>query len=117
MAALLVRDHGDSGARRLANRQIPAGHRARHQPDGDDEHDRAGREVRYVLFSVEDFVAELVARGLSPEDAKGFADMVEPIRKGTDEYLSDGVERALGRPARTFAEFAKTTAEEGGWAV
>lgn len=79
--------------------------------------EHAGREVRYVPLSVEDFVAELVAQGLSPEDAQGFADMVEPLRKGTDEYLSDGVERALGRPARTFAEFAKTTAEEGGWAV
>jgi uncharacterized protein YbjT (DUF2867 family) len=79
--------------------------------------EHAGREIRYVPLSVEDYIAELVAAGLSPEDAKAFADMVEPIRNGTDEYLSDGVERALGRPARTFAEFAKTTAEEGGWAV
>lgn len=79
--------------------------------------EHAGREIRYVSLSVDDFVAEMVAAGLSPEDAKAYADMVEPIRNGTDEYLSDGVERALGRPARTFAEFAKTTAEEGGWAV
>ncbi len=79
--------------------------------------EHAGREIRYVPLSVEDYIAELVAAGLSPEDAKAFADMVEPIRNGTDEYLSDGVQRALGRPARTFAEFAKSTAEEGGWAV
>ena len=79
--------------------------------------EHAGREIRYVPLSVEDYIAELVAAGLSPEDAKAFADMVEPIRNGTDEYLSDGVQRALGRPARTFAEFAKSTAEQGGWAV
>ncbi|WP_460399269.1 NmrA family NAD(P)-binding protein [Actinophytocola sediminis] len=77
----------------------------------------AGREVRYVSLSVDDYVAELVQQGLSQEDATAFADIVEPLRSGTDEYVSDGVERALGRPPRTFAEFAKSTAEAGGWAV
>ncbi|WP_447008715.1 NAD(P)H-binding protein [Saccharothrix sp. DSM 118769] len=77
----------------------------------------AGREVRYVPLSVEDFVAELVEQGLPREDASVFADMVEPLRNNTDAYLSDGVQRALGRPPRTFAEFAKSTAEAGGWAV
>jgi uncharacterized protein YbjT (DUF2867 family) len=77
----------------------------------------AGREIRYVPLSVEDYIAELVEQGLSRKEAGMYADMVEPLRNGTDAYLSDGVERALGRPARTFAEFAKTTAEEGGWAV
>ncbi|MGM1065424.1 NmrA family NAD(P)-binding protein, partial [Saccharothrix sp. Mg75] len=70
----------------------------------------AGREVRYVPLSVEDFVAELVEQGLPREDASVFADMVEPLRNNTDAYLSDGVQRALGRPPRTFAEFAKSTA-------
>lgn len=77
----------------------------------------AGREIRYVPLEVEDFIAEMVEQGLSRDDAQAYADMVEPIRKGTDAYLSDGVQRALGRPPRTFAEFARSTAEEGGWAV
>ncbi|KOV82418.1 NAD(P)H-binding protein [Nocardia sp. NRRL S-836] len=79
--------------------------------------EHAGREIRYVPLSVEDFVAEMVEAGLSAEDAKAYADMVEPIRNGTDAYLSDGVQRALGRPARTFEEFARSTAEAGGWSV
>ncbi|ATE55662.1 NmrA family NAD(P)-binding protein [Actinosynnema pretiosum] len=77
----------------------------------------AGREIRYVPLSVDDFIAELVEQGLSRDDAQAYADVVEPIRKGTDAHLSDGVQRALGRPPRTFAEFAESTAEEGGWAV
>ncbi|MGZ3145853.1 NAD(P)H-binding protein [Lentzea chajnantorensis] len=69
----------------------------------------AGREIRYVPLDVDDHIAELTAQGFAPEDARAFADMVEPLRNGTDAYLSDGVQRALGRPARTFAEFAAAT--------
>ncbi|CQR60875.1 NAD(P)H-binding protein [Streptomyces leeuwenhoekii] len=74
-----------------------------------------GRDIRYVPLSVEEYVAELVRQGVPPADARAFADVVEPLGKGTDAYLSDGVQRALGRPPRTFAEFARSTAAAGGW--
>ncbi|WP_189110807.1 NAD(P)H-binding protein [Streptomyces camponoticapitis] len=77
----------------------------------------SGRAIRYVPLSVEGYVAELVRQGLSPADAEAFADVIEPLREGTDAYVSDGVQRALGRPPRSFAEFAKSTAEAGGWRV
>ncbi|WP_026932206.1 NAD(P)H-binding protein [Glycomyces tenuis] len=77
----------------------------------------AGREVRYVPLSVEDYVAELVRQGLSPTDAAAFADVVEPLRKGRDAYVSDGVQRALARPPRSFAEFAESTAAAGAWSA
>lgn len=77
----------------------------------------SGRAVRYVPLSVEGYVAELVRQGLSPADAEAFADVIQPLREGTDAYVSDGVQRALGRPPRSFAEFAKSTAEAGGWRV
>ncbi|MGY2032394.1 NAD(P)H-binding protein [Nocardia gipuzkoensis] len=76
-----------------------------------------GREIRYVPLSVEDYVAELVRQGMPPADAAAFADVVEPLREGKDEHVSDGVQRALGRPPRTFAEFARSTAAAGGWAI
>ncbi|MGY1900592.1 NAD(P)H-binding protein [Nocardia gipuzkoensis] len=76
-----------------------------------------GREIRYVPLSVEDYVAELVRQGMPPADAAAFADVVEPLREGKDEHVSDGVPRALGRPPRTFAEFARSTAAAGGWAI
>ncbi|NEY36281.1 NAD(P)H-binding protein [Streptomyces sp. PRKS01-65] len=74
-----------------------------------------GRPIRYVPLSVEEYVAELVRQGVPPADARAFADVVEPLRKGTDAYVSDGVQRALGRPPRSFAEFARSTAAAGGW--
>ncbi|WP_243794631.1 NAD(P)H-binding protein [Saccharopolyspora gloriosae] len=74
-----------------------------------------GGEVRYVPISAEQYVAELVEQGLPPADAEAFAHVIEPLRDGTDEYLSDGVQRALGREPRSFAEFAKATAAAGGW--
>lgn len=76
-----------------------------------------GRDIRYVPLSVEEYVAELVRQGLSPADAQAFADVMEPLREGRDAYVSDGVQRALGRPPRTFAQFAKSTASNGGWAA
>ncbi|MFB8352502.1 NAD(P)H-binding protein [Streptomyces niveus] len=77
----------------------------------------AGREIRYVPVPVAEYVTDLVHQGLPPADAEAFADVIEPLRKGTDAYVSDGVPRALGRPPRSFAEFAKSTAEAGGWRV
>ncbi|MEO3795418.1 NAD(P)H-binding protein [Nonomuraea sp. B10E15] len=74
-----------------------------------------GREVRYVPLSVQGYVAELVQQGWPPADAESFADVIEPLRTGKDEYVSNGVQRALGRPPRTFAEFARSTAAAGGW--
>ncbi|MEU7531140.1 NAD(P)H-binding protein [Saccharothrix sp. NPDC042600] len=74
-----------------------------------------GRTIRYVPLTVDRYVAELVAQGLPPADAQAFADVIEPLREGRDEHLSDGVRRALGRPPRTFAEFAAATTAAGGW--
>ncbi|WP_381797346.1 NAD(P)H-binding protein [Streptomyces niveus] len=77
----------------------------------------AGREIRYLPVSVAEYVADLVQQGLPPADAEAFADVIAPLREGKDAYVSDGVHRALGRPARSFAEFAKFTAAAGGWRV
>ncbi|MFE6777239.1 NAD(P)H-binding protein [Streptomyces sp. NPDC057702] len=75
----------------------------------------AGRTVRYVPLTVERYVAELVDQGLSPADAEAFAHVMAPLRNGTDAYVSDGVPRALGRPPRTFADFAKATTAANAW--
>jgi uncharacterized protein YbjT (DUF2867 family) len=73
-----------------------------------------GRHIRYVPLPVEDYVAELVRQGVPPADARAFADVIEPLREDRDAYVSDGVQRALGRPPRTFAEFAESMAARGG---
>ncbi|UJW28476.1 NAD(P)H-binding protein [Saccharothrix sp. AJ9571] len=66
-----------------------------------------GRELRYVPVTHEEFVTEQTAQGWPVEDAIGFADLVESIRKGLDTRVSDGVVRVLGREAIDFGEFVK----------
>jgi uncharacterized protein YbjT (DUF2867 family) len=63
-----------------------------------------GRTIRYVPLSSEDYVAELVEQGVPATDAEAFANVAESLRRGKDAHVSDGVQRALGRPPRTFAE-------------
>lgn len=75
----------------------------------------AGREVRYIPVTVAEYVADLVRQGLPPADAEAFAEVMAPLREGRDAYVSDGVTQALGRPPRSFTEFAESTAAEGGW--
>lgn len=74
-----------------------------------------GRDIRYVPISEAEYLAELEGQGLPPAEAAMYAGMLKPLRDNTDAYLSDGVERALGRPARSFAEFAASTTTAGGW--
>ncbi|MBB5787313.1 NAD(P)H-binding protein [Jiangella mangrovi] len=74
-----------------------------------------GREVRYTDVSHADFVRELVDQGWPEADAEGYAISVSPVRRGIDAYLSDGVERALGRPARDFRDVMRDAAEAGAW--
>ena len=39
------------------------------------------------------------------------------ILDGRNASLADGVQRALGRPARDFRDFARRAAAEGAWSV
>ncbi|MEM8741926.1 MAG: NmrA family transcriptional regulator, partial [Pseudomonadota bacterium] len=51
---------------------------------------------------------------------KALADIVTQIARetldGRNAHLADGVTRALGRPPRDFAAFAKSAAQAGTWA-
>ncbi|WP_433509429.1 SDR family oxidoreductase [Nonomuraea sp. CA-143628] len=74
-----------------------------------------GRTVRYTPLTAEEFIAQLVAEGWPRPDAGSYADAVAPIRRGMDEHVSDGVQRALGRPPRDFADFVKDATAVGAW--
>ncbi len=72
-----------------------------------------GREVTFVPVAKEDYVAALRADGV-PEE---FADLFDLVTDGRNAYLADGVQEALGRRPRDFAEFASAGAASGVWAV
>ncbi|GAA3080694.1 uncharacterized protein YbjT (DUF2867 family) [Kribbella aluminosa] len=76
-----------------------------------------GRPIEYVDLDPSTHVAELREQGLPPEDAEAVRDLFTVIRNHRSEYVSDGVERVLGRPARDFTDWARETAKTGVWDV
>jgi uncharacterized protein YbjT (DUF2867 family) len=75
----------------------------------------AGRDIRYVRITPEEFRAGIGAAGL-PEDMVWLLDeLFTRVLDGRNEYLTDGVERALGRPPRSFTDYVWQTAARGAW--
>lgn len=74
-----------------------------------------GRELRYTAISGEEFVANPGKYSTVPGEAEMFAQELGFIAAGQTSHLSDGVQRALGREPRTFADFAKQAAASGVW--
>lgn len=75
--------------------------------------ERLGREIRHVDITAEQFVAGAVAGGVPADYAAMLAGLFDIIRQGWDASVSDGVERVLGRPARSFADWAGTLSPVG----
>ena len=67
---------------------------------------RTGRPVVHVDLPVEQWVAGAADNGLPAAYAGMLGALFGLIRDGSDAHLSDGVERALGRPATSFADWA-----------
>jgi uncharacterized protein YbjT (DUF2867 family) len=76
-----------------------------------------GRPITYERISADEFVAGLGRLGLPEEDAHVFAEIFETVLDGRNAHLADGVQRALGRPPRDFADYAATPAATGVWAA
>ena len=78
--------------------------------------DASGRQVQHVPISFEDFHANVAAAG---DDfvADVFTAIARETLDGRNAQVCDGVERALGRAPRDFAEYAATAAASGAWSV
>ena len=66
-------------------------------------------------MSPDEFLADLTAAGLPDEDAKGLTWLFGEIFDGRNQSLADGVQQALGRPARDFSDYARRAAATGVW--
>ena len=78
----------------------------------------AGRPIRYVPVSLEEYAALLVENQVPADDVKmltGVFSEIAGVLDGRNAYLSDGVQRALGRPPRDFADFVRDAAATGVW--
>jgi uncharacterized protein YbjT (DUF2867 family) len=73
------------------------------------------REVAYVQIPHAAFVAGVTESGAPKEVAWMLDYLFTTVLDGRNAYLTDGVERALGRPPKDFSEYARSVAETGLW--
>jgi uncharacterized protein YbjT (DUF2867 family) len=74
-----------------------------------------GRPIRYVPVSLEDYATLLLENQVPADYVKMLTDVFTEVLDGHNAYLTDGVQQALGRPPRDFADFARDAAATGIW--
>jgi len=74
-----------------------------------------GRPIRHIPISFEDFHANVAASG-GDFVADVFTGIARETLDGRNAQVCDGVQRALGRPARDFADYAAAAVRSGAWA-
>ncbi len=74
----------------------------------------AYRPVQYLPVSLQDFRSAMTA-AVGSEMAHMYTDLCQEVFDGRNACLSDGVQRALGRAPRDFADYCRATAGAGVW--
>lgn len=74
-----------------------------------------GRDIRYVPVPHGAFLTGLAESG-APKEAVWMLDyLFSTVLDGRNAHLTDGVQRALGRPPKDFADYARELAATGVW--
>ncbi len=74
-----------------------------------------GRNIEYVPVPHDAFVAGVTESG-APQEVVWMLDyLFATVLDGRNAYLTDGVQRALGREPRDFADYARENAATGVW--
>ena len=74
-----------------------------------------GRNLTYKTVTPKEFEHTLVAAGFPEADAAFVATLVAEILDGKNACTSDGLQRALGRQPRSFAQFVDDAHSQGCW--
>jgi uncharacterized protein YbjT (DUF2867 family) len=74
-----------------------------------------GREIRYVPVSIDEYAAAATGQGVPDEVIDMLTYLFGEVLDGRNAHLADGVQRALGREPRDFADYARTAAATGVW--
>ena len=77
----------------------------------------SGRDVRLARVSGEEFASGLAGHGVPADVISLLRYLFTEVLDGRNASLADGVQRALGRPARDFREFARRAAAGGAWSA
>lgn len=75
----------------------------------------AEREISYRPASLAEFAAALTADGLPGDYIAALLEVAGVVLDGRSSYLADGVQRAIGREPRDFADYARDAAATGVW--
>jgi uncharacterized protein YbjT (DUF2867 family) len=74
-----------------------------------------GRSIEYVQIPHDAFVGHIRESG-APDDVVWIMDyLFATVLDGRNSHLSDGVQRALGRPPKDFSDYAREVVETGIW--
>ena len=74
-----------------------------------------GREIRYVPVSIDEYATAATGQGVPDEVIDILTYLFGEVLDGRNAHLADGVQRALGREPRDFADYARTAAATGVW--
>ena len=74
-----------------------------------------GREIRYAPISIPEFAAAAAEQGVPGEVIDLLTYLFGEVLDGRNAHLADGVQRALGREPKDFADFARDAAATGVW--
>jgi uncharacterized protein YbjT (DUF2867 family) len=77
----------------------------------------AGRTIDYVPVTSEEYASALLAAGFPTDYVRDLVNLFRTVLDGRGAYVTDGVEQALGRRARDFADYVRATAATGVWDV
>lgn len=76
----------------------------------------SGRPMHYETIPMAAFVAESLRQGVPADVVDFLGYLFTEVLDGRNAMLADGVERALGRPPRDFADFLVGAVTKGVWA-
>jgi uncharacterized protein YbjT (DUF2867 family) len=77
----------------------------------------ADREVQFIQVPKDDFNQAITDSGAPAEISWLLNYLFETVLDGRNAYLSDGVQRALGRQPADFCDFAHRIAARGSWNI
>jgi uncharacterized protein YbjT (DUF2867 family) len=76
-----------------------------------------GRELRYVQVSMDEYAAAAAEMDIPDDVVWLIRYLFSEVLDGRNAMLADGVQRALGREPRDFADFAREAAASGAFDV
>ncbi len=77
--------------------------------------EEVGRVITYTEVPLGSYLAQLKEIGLSDDELWLMNELFSKVLDGRNSQVSDGVQQALGRAPRRFADYAKAAHTSGAW--